>query len=441
MISVLQNIFWLLVLLGVMILIHEMGHFWAARLFNVRIDVFSFGFGPRLFGFRRGETDYRFSAILFGGYVKMAGEQPGDEESADPRAFLQKPRWQRLIIAFAGPAMNIVLSIGLLTGLFMVKYQHVVEPGGAVVGHVVKDSPADRAGVKAGDKIVQFEGQKNPTWDDITRREVVSPQQNLSVSLERGGKLFPVTVTPLLDDRIGVATSGWEESSEILTQEVSPGMPAEAAGIKPGDVLYAIDGQPIHSRFKLQEVIASKAGDPINLEYIRNGAHQTVSIKPVMSGVDGKPHFMIGVAPMPKLNVVTERLSLPDAFQESIRENKDNATVIVGFLKGLAERRMSPKAVDGPIGIARISGRAAQLGASVFLTLMATVSLNLAIFNLLPIPILDGGVILMLLVEMLIGRDLSLQVKEGVMKVGFVFLMAIVVFVLYNDISKVFTRG
>jgi len=251
MISVLQNIFWLLVLLGVMILIHEMGHFWAARLFNVRIDVFSFGFGPRLFGFRRGETDYRFSAILFGGYVKMAGEQPGDEESADPRAFLQKPRWQRLIIAFAGPAMNIVLSIGLLTGLFMVKYQHVVEPGGAVVGHVVKDSPADRAGVKAGDKIVQFEGQKNPTWDDITRREVVSPQQNLSVSLERGGKLFPVTVTPLLDDRIGVATSGWEESSEILTQEVSPGMPAEAAGIKPGDVLYAIDGQPIHSRFKL----------------------------------------------------------------------------------------------------------------------------------------------------------------------------------------------
>jgi len=160
-----------------------------------------------------------------------------------------------------------------------------------------------------------------------------------------------------------------------------------------------------------------------------------------MSGVDGKPHFMIGVAPMPKLNVVTERLSLPDAFQESIRENKDNATVIVGFLKGLAERRMSPKAVDGPIGIARISGRAAQLGASVFLTLMATVSLNLAIFNLLPIPILDGGVILMLLVEMLIGRDLSLQVKEGVMKVGFVFLMAIVVFVLYNDISKVFTRG
>jgi regulator of sigma E protease len=337
--------------------------------------------------------------------------------------------------------MNIVLSIGLLTGLFMFKYQHTLEPGGAIVGHVEKNTPADRAGVHAGDKIVQFEGEKNPTWDDITRREVVSPQQNLNVTIERAGQLIPVTVTPVLDDRLGVATSGWEESTEIQTEEVSAGMPAEKAGLKPGDVLYAIDGQPIQSRFKLQEVIASKNGNPIDLEYVRNGAHHTVSIKPVMSSTDGKPHYMIGVLPAPKPNLVTERLSLPDAFRESLRENRDNATVIVGFLRGLAQRRMSPKAVDGPIGIARMSGRAAQLGASVFLTLMAAVSLNLAIFNLLPIPILDGGVILMLLVEMLMGRDLSLQVKEGVMKVGFVFLMAIVVFVLYNDISKVFTRG
>jgi regulator of sigma E protease len=125
-----------------MILIHELGHFWAARLFDVRVDVFSFGFGPRLFGFRRGDTDYRLSAILFGGYVKMAGEQPGDQEAADPRAFLSKPRWQRLIIAFAGPLMNILLAVGLLTGLFMVQYQHVVEPGGAIIGHVTAGSPA-----------------------------------------------------------------------------------------------------------------------------------------------------------------------------------------------------------------------------------------------------------------------------------------------------------
>src|SRR6058998_2268531 len=125
---VLQNIVWLLVLIGVMILIHELGHFWAARFFDVKVEVFSFGFGPRLFGFRRGETDYRFSAILFGGYVKMTGEQPGDEQAGDPRGFLAKPRWQRLIIAFAGPFMNVMLAIGLLTGLFMVKYQRVADP-------------------------------------------------------------------------------------------------------------------------------------------------------------------------------------------------------------------------------------------------------------------------------------------------------------------------
>src|SRR3954462_225384 len=148
---IIQNIWWLLVLIGVMILIHELGHFWAARYFDVGVEVFSFGFGPRLFGFRRGETDYRFSAILFGGYVKMMGEQPGEENSDDPRGFLAKPKWQRLIIAFAGPFMNIALAVGLLPGLFMFKYQKRAEPDQrAVIGHVTKDSAAARAGLREG---------------------------------------------------------------------------------------------------------------------------------------------------------------------------------------------------------------------------------------------------------------------------------------------------
>jgi regulator of sigma E protease len=430
MISVLSSIFWLLVLLGVMILIHELGHFWAARTFDVRVDIFSFGFGPRLFGFKRGETDYRFSLILFGGYVKMAGDQPSDENASDPRGFMLKPRWQRLIIA-----------VGLLTGLYMVKYQHVVEPGGAIVGHVVADSPAAKAGVQPGDKIVQFEGKKDPSWDDIERNEIASAERNLSVTLERNGRLIQTTVTPVLDERMSIATSGWEESTEIVAQEISPGMPADAAGLKPGDILVSIDGQPIRSRFKLQDVIRGANGNPVSVVYLRAGQQHTVSIKPVMSGSDGKPRFMIGVAPMPKLNVVTESLSFPAALRQSIQSNTENATLIFAFLRGLVERRMSAKAVDGPIGIARLSSRAAQMGAAVFLSLMASVSLNLAIFNLLPIPILDGGVILTLLVEMLLGRDLSLNFKEGLMKIGFVFLMAVVVFVLYNDISKVFTQG
>src|SRR5258706_9928100 len=145
--GIFHNVVWLLVLIGVMILIHELGHFWAARYFDVKVEVFSFGFGPRLFGFRRGETDYRFSGLLFGGYVKMAGEQPGEEEGSDPRGLMAKPKWQRLIIAFAGPFMNIVLSVALLTGLFMAQYQTVAEADQrAPIAHVSKDSPAAKAG-------------------------------------------------------------------------------------------------------------------------------------------------------------------------------------------------------------------------------------------------------------------------------------------------------
>src|SRR5256885_2730338 len=160
-----ENVLWLLVLIGVMIMIHELGHFWAARYFDVRVEAFSFGFGPSLFKFRRGETEYRFSLILFGGYVKMAGEQATDDNIEDPRALLAKPRWQRLIIAFAGPFMNIILAVALLTGLFMVKYQKLAEPEQrGVIGHVIRDSPAARAGLQEGDRIVAIDGQNNPAW-------------------------------------------------------------------------------------------------------------------------------------------------------------------------------------------------------------------------------------------------------------------------------------
>src|SRR5437773_6471825 len=173
--GVMHNVIWLLVLIGVMILIHELGHFWAARYFDVKVEVFSFGFGPRLFGFRRGETDYRFSAILFGGYVKMMGEKPGDENSGDPRGFLAKPKWQRLIIAFAGPFMNIVLAVGLLTGLFMVKFQKLAEPEQrGVIGHITTDSAAAKAGLREGDRIVAIDGVKNPDWETISIKEISS---------------------------------------------------------------------------------------------------------------------------------------------------------------------------------------------------------------------------------------------------------------------------
>jgi regulator of sigma E protease len=438
----LHNVVWLLVLIGVMILVHELGHFWAARLFDVKVEVFSFGFGPRLFGFRRGETDYRFSAILFGGYVKMAGEQPGDEGVEDPRAFLAKARWQRLVIAAAGPFMNIVLAVGLLTGLFMVKYEKVVDPEThAVVGHVLADSPAAKAGIRDGDRIVAIDGKQNPTWEDIRLKEIAGAGTQVGVLVERDGKTFHTTVTPVLEDKAGLGSAGWSARADVQLGALSAGMPAEKSGLKKGDLLISANGQPIHSVLRFHEIIRGSKGQPISIQVMRDGQVKTIEVHPVFTKLDGPERWMIGAGVEQRLKFAVTKLSFPDALRESVSQNARLSAVIVEFLRGIVERRISPRNLEGPIRIGQLSGEAAREGPSTFIMLMSMVSLNLAIFNLLPIPILDGGVILLLLVEMFMRRDLSLPVKEAFFKVGFVFIMVIVVFVLYNDISKILPAG
>jgi regulator of sigma E protease len=463
--SFLTNIWWLLVLVGVMILVHELGHFWAARFFDVKVEVFSFGFGPRLFGFRRGETDYRFSLLFFGGYVKMAGEQPGenfvgsplarvvnegeseevapqDDLRSDPRAMFNKPRWQRLIILAAGPFMNVVLAVAVLTGLFMVAgHEQVLNTGGAVIGHIVPDSPAAKAGIQVGDKIVRLDGKENPDWEEIVTKEIESAERPLTVTIERAGRRFPVTLTPVLDDKEGVGSAGWEGQSEIQVGSVSLGDPAAAAGLKKGDLLVSINGTPIHWRYTLPDTIRNSGGKPVVIGYVRNGTHHTVTINPVFKNPDNSARWMIGVQTEMKLDIKKTRLAFPAAVQQSLIENGKNASLIVEFLRGILERRMSTKNLSGPIRISQYAKQAAEEGPEAFLMLMSVVSLNLAIINLLPIPILDGGAILTLLIETVMGRDLSLNVKEAMLKVGFVFLMMIMVFVIYNDIAKSFTPG
>jgi regulator of sigma E protease len=441
MLTVLSQIWWLLVLIGVMILVHELGHFWAARIFGVKVDIFSFGFGPRLFGFQRGDTDYRFSLFLFGGYVKMAGDQPGDEGASDPRGFMSKPRWQRLIIAFAGPFMNIVLSVGVLTGLFMVHYEKVIDDNAGVIGHVMPDSPAAKAGLRPGDKVVRLNGKDNPDWEDLSLAAYSGVARPLTVSYERQGHIYSTSVTPVLDEKSGVGQVGWDGQNEIQVGGLTVGMPAANAGLKVKDLLLTVNGIPIHSRLTLPEVIRKCEGKPVTLEYRRGGEEHTVTLNPLFRNPDGTARWMIGVASEEKLHLLKTQLSFPAALTESVRVNRKYGMLIIDLLGGIVERRMPAKTLQGPVGMAQEATRAAQDGPVAFLSLMSLVSLNLAILNLLPIPILDGAMILTLLIEMVMGRDISLNVKEAMLKVGFVFLMMLMGFVLYNDIARRFTPG
>lgn len=430
-----ESFWWLLVLLGAMIIIHELGHYWAAVLCDVKVDVFSVGFGPRLFGFRRGETDFRFSAILFGGYVKMTGEQPGEKPSDDPRAFSNKPRWQRLIIVFAGPLMNIVLAVALLTGLYMVRYYKPSDSYmQAIIGWVDQGSPAASAGLQKGDRVIAVDGRENPTWDDLKEAESFNANRAFPVTVQRGGGTLKTSITPSYDETLGIGTAGWREDNDVEIGAVNPGSAADKAGIEAGDVIVSANGVPIRSSYGLPKLVEENQGKPIEVVYERDGARKTVSIIPQQTEVNGKSRWLMGVSISPK----RERTSLgfAAALGLSLETNARYATVILRFFRGLVERRMSPKSLEGPIGIARLSRNAARQGVLEFALLMAMVSLNLAVVNLLPIPVLDGGMILLLLIEMAVRRDLSMKVKEMMFRVGFVFLLAVMAFVLYNDISK-----
>ena len=432
--NILHNFWWLLVLIGIMIVIHELGHYVVARCCDVHIEAFSIGFGPKLFHWQRGETEFRICCLPVGGYVRMAGEQPTD--SPDPRGFNVKPRWQRLLIVLAGPAMNVVLAFALLAGLFMLHYPKLAgATQAATVGYVKPGSPAARAGLQEGDVLVQLEDKQDPTWEDVALREVVSANRLLPLLVERNGKLLHMAVMPEAEPASGLGSAGWIPQTDVEVGGFIPGMGAERKGLRKGDQFVSIDGEPIRMAQKVHEILTRSNGQPAHLVLRRNTQLLELNFTPVRGELAGQPSWMLGVELAPR--VVYVKLPFVDAVRESVHQNARGATLIYQFLSAIVERRSSAKSLSGPIGIAQLSGQAAREGAFPFIELMASVSLNLAIFNLLPIPILDGGMILLLLIEILIRRDLSLQIKETVFKLGFVFLVMAVAFVIYNDITKI----
>ena len=418
--------------LGFMILIHEFGHYAVAKWLGVRVEQFAIGFGKRLVGFRRGETDYRINAIPLGGYVKMSGENPMDERSDDPREFMNHSRWDRFLIAIAGPVMNIMLAVVLLTVVYMVHYEYpAVYDEPTVIGWVLKDSAAAKAGLQIGDRITRIADIENPTWEQVDLREALNPGQPLDVEIERDGKTLDKTVVPEASgvDQIGYA--GWAPKEKTVTiTDLMPDMPAEKAGLKEGDQIIALDGKPVPALAMMVEDLEVSKDKPVALTVLRDGQQKTVTVQPVLQ----EKRYRIGIGSM---QTKVKTLPFAAALDLSLHENRQNALLILELVKKMAERKISMRSIEGPIRIGQAAGEAAKRkGWTPLMGLTAAISLNLGIFNLLPIPILDGGVILFLLIEGLMRRDISMAIKERVYQAAFVFLVLFAAMVIYNDLMK-----
>jgi regulator of sigma E protease len=440
--SLLLNIAVAMVVLGIIIVLHELGHFLVAKFFKIRVETFSVGFGPRLVGFRKGDTDYRLSAFPLGGYVKMAGETPSEmlEAQMSPTGmmgtsaelFLAKPKWQRFLVAAAGPAMNIILAIALITGLYMYGTdvpEFVV--GQAVVNVVEPASPADRAGIKPGDQIVSFDGKDRPDWQNIQNTVVTSPGRAIPIVVERDGKRMDFTITPERKGREEAGDVGMVPYYRQLVQDFQSNSPALAAGMQRGDEIIRVNGIDVRANGRtLQQIIQQIPDESFPVAVLRAGKEVELHVRPITQ--DGRR--MIGI--IMQWTTVHIKLGPLAAVQKSIETNKENAVLIFQVIGRLLKREASVKQLDGPISIISMSGQMYQAGFVTLLTFMALISLNLGILNIMPIPILDGGVILLLIIESLLGRDLSLRMKERIVQASVVFILMIMVIVLYNDVLK-----
>ena len=421
------------IVLGIMVLVHEWGHFIVAKSFGVRVETFSIGFGTRLWGFKRGDTDYRISALPLGGYVKMAGDNPLEERKGDPDEFLSKPRWQRVLIALAGPAMNILLSIVLVAGIYMrgSKQPAFLDRPMILVG-VLQDSPAQKAGLMPGDRIVSVNGVKNPTWDRA-QLELMStlPGHMLSVAVDRNGQPLSLSVpaAPSVEEVFGYP------QDHLVVSAVSPGTPAERSGLMAGDVILQVNGISLANGAEFPPIVDKSQSQPLDLKVQRGDRTLDVQLIPQqVSTAKGVSHWQIGV--LRTGDLVDRRLSVGASIVESVGMNVLMARQISYVVVELFRGNISLKQLEGPLGIARESGRAAKQGIAELISLMAMIGVNLAVLNLLPIPPLDGGHILMLFIEGTIRRDLSVRVKERFVTVSMVFLLLVFAIVMYNDVQR-----
>ena len=416
-----------IVVIGFLIFAHESGHFMFAKLFGVRVLTFSFGFGKRLFGFRKGDTDYRVSLIPLGGYVRMAGDAAEENPSGAPDEFLSKPKWQRFIILFAGPAMNIIIAVAFMAAIVMIGVdQPVTEP---VVGEIEKGAPAEKAGLQPGDRIVRIKGEPVNDFNDLRVMISMNAGTPIEVVYQRGNQQGRTTLTPRREEgEFGpVGRAGISFGSQPIVGRVEPGSPAATAGILAGDRILSVNGKPVSSLEGYAVLSNEQKTRPVALELARGGSIVRVSVPPATGD---ELAVSRGVGRQTRLL----KLGFIPALRYSVTENWKMLRLTGAAVRRLFRPEGSVKELSGPVNIARISGEALRTGWLPTVGLMAMISLQLGVMNLLPIPVLDGGHIMILLIEGIARRELSIRVKERIQQVGFAVLATLMIVVLYNDV-------
>ena len=428
--------------LGLMILVHEWGHFIVARFFGVRVDVFSIGFGPRLFGFKRGATDYRISALPLGGYVRMAGQDLSEVDSNDVAPtgasdeLMSKPRWQRALISFAGPTVNLIMPVLLLAGFYTIKglpYPAYLDKP-LVLNGLPQTSPLAKVGVTDGDQVVSVNDVATPTWSKVNTFLLQSaPDGILRFRINRQGAQRTVEVKAA--DVRSVDRALGNLPVPALVGTVERGMPAGRAGLKRGDLVLSVNGTAVGSWFDFFELIRHSNGQVLNTVVRRNGSNENVAIHPVQDkDEEGQLAWRIGVAP--GVEWAFKDMTLSASVREASDETLGATVKLFGVIGRLFSGKLSVRQLRSFVGIAALAGQAVEEGPVDVINMMAMISLNLGILNLLPIPILDGGNILLLTMEGIRRRDFSMAFKERFVQVGLVFLLVFFAYVMYNDVVR-----
>jgi regulator of sigma E protease len=424
------------IVFGVLVFIHEFGHFFAAKLNGVKVEVFSWGYGKRLFGIKKGDTDYRVSIFPLGGFVKFSGEEAFDlKRELVPYDFMAKRRWQRFIIIFMGPLMNIVLAVFLfafvnLVGMPVPEYQDQAP----VIGWIEPDSPAEQVNLQIDDEILSINKRRTKTWSEVELAVGTKPEKLITLEVKRGDEVLAVELMTEKRTRYEMGYAGF--FGKILTQAgmVVPGSPAEKGGMKPGDVILAINGEPVYY-YKFVEIIQKNPGNELEFLVEREGATQTLRITPRLEGKIGK----IGIGQVPRS--VIKKYGLFGAIHQGFKESIKLTFLVINFIKDLITGEASARQLGGPIEIANISYAAFRMGFIAMISWIAIISLQLGIINLFPIPVLDGGHLLVLLLEGITRRDFSPKVKQIVMQIGFTIFILLIIFAILNDVTRRLPNG